>query len=103
MTSDNFSLVGLGGNCRQLVLGGEWDAHLLLLDAAVFLGVVGALITVNTASMGQILALGQRLIMTNFLGYHVANSFGNFLIKAKGLHLRPRLIFLLTRQGRTSL
>lgn len=56
-------------------LGGEWDARLLLLDAAVLLGVVRALLTVNAVFAGHILTLGQRLLMADFLGYLVADGF----------------------------
>ena len=56
-------------------LGREWDARLLLLDAAVLLGVVRALLTVNAVFAGHILTLGQRLLMADFLGYLVADGF----------------------------
>ena len=60
---------------RCTFLGREWDARLLLLDAAVLLGVVRALLTVNAVFAGHILTLGQRLLMADFLGYLVADGF----------------------------
>jgi len=71
---------------RCTFLGREWDAGLLLLDAAILLGVVGALLTIDAVIAGNILTLGKRFLMTNILGYLVADGFGD--VDANGSHDR---------------
>ena len=71
---------------RRTFLGREWDAGLLLLDAAILLGVVGALLTIDAIIAGNILTLGKRFLMTNLLGYLVTDGFGD--VDANGSHDR---------------
>jgi len=71
---------------RRTFLGREWDAGLLLLDAAILLGVVRALLTIDAVIAGNILTLGKRFLMTNLLGYLVTDGFGD--VDANGSHDR---------------
>ena len=71
---------------RRTFLGREWDAGLLLLDAAILLGVVRALLTIDAIIAGNILTLGKRFLMTNLLGYLVTDGFGD--VDANGSHDR---------------
>jgi len=71
---------------RRTFLGREWDAGLLLLDAAILLGVVRALLTIDAVIAGNILTLGKRFLMTNILGYLVTDGFGD--VDANGSHDR---------------
>merc|ERR1711874_695154 len=57
-----------------------------LLDAAILLGVVRALLTIDAIIAGNILTLGKRFLMTNLLGYLVTDGFGD--VDADGSHDR---------------
>jgi len=83
-------LVGNGSanvtNLGNTFLGRDGNAGLLFLQAAIFLGVVSALLAVNAVLPGNVPAVVEGLLVTDFLGLLVADFLLDISANGSGPH-----------------